>query len=69
MQIEKNVKIWETEPLSFVIVRAKFMDFCYEHNVAPDDVAVAPYVEKAPDGTITETGIRFIIEKDEEDSN
>lgn len=64
MIVEKNVKIWLTAPISFAIFRDKLMDFCYEHHVAPDDVAIAPYVRKIKDA-ITETGIQISIERDE----
>lgn len=67
MIITKDVKIWETAPLSFALVRDKLMDFCYENKVAPDDVAVAPYTEMAADNaTIIAMGIRFTIDKEDE---
>lgn len=70
MIITKDVKIWETAPLSFAVVRDKLMDFCYEYHVAPDDVAFAPYVEMAEDNaTIIAMGIRFTIDKEDEEQD
>lgn len=60
MTITRDIKIWETEPMGFASFRDKLMAFCYEHNVAPDDVKIGPYTEEHY-GDIQEMGIRLTI--------
>jgi len=63
---ELEIKIWETNPISFATFRQRLMAFCYENNVAPDDLMIAPYTEEVYGETV-EMGIKISYERKNEE--